>query len=98
MTVLTEHHSADGEHSFFVMHNRAVTWGIPGNPRSPPCTSSATRRPAPSVSPARCCRCRPWRSPGSSPAAAPRRRSSCPTIWAPPRERRHPRAGEASAQ
>ncbi|MFC9948240.1 hypothetical protein [Streptomyces pratensis] len=33
MTVLAEHHSADGEHSFFVMHNRAVTWGIPGEPQ-----------------------------------------------------------------
>lgn len=33
MTVLAEQHSADGEHSFFVMHNRAVTWGIPGEPQ-----------------------------------------------------------------
>ncbi|SBT93364.1 hypothetical protein GA0115233_106242 [Streptomyces sp. DI166] len=33
MTVLAEHHSADARHSFFVMHNRAVTWGIPGEPR-----------------------------------------------------------------
>ncbi|MDL2075763.1 hypothetical protein QNN03_04855 [Streptomyces sp. GXMU-J15] len=33
MTVLAEHHSADARHSFFVMHNRAVTWGIPGEPQ-----------------------------------------------------------------
>lgn len=33
MTVLAEHHSADGEHSFFLMHNGAVTWGIPGQPQ-----------------------------------------------------------------
>nr|WP_236072133.1 hypothetical protein [Streptomyces polyasparticus] len=33
MTVLAEHHSADAKHSFFVMHNRAVTWGIPGEPQ-----------------------------------------------------------------
>ncbi|WP_435217938.1 hypothetical protein [Streptomyces sp. bgisy034] len=33
MTVLAEHHSEDAEHSFYVMHNRAVTWGIPGEPQ-----------------------------------------------------------------
>lgn len=33
MTVLAEHHSDDAVHSFYVMHNRAVTWGIPGVPQ-----------------------------------------------------------------
>ncbi|MGQ4383597.1 hypothetical protein [Streptomyces sp. SAS_270] len=33
MTVLAEHHSDDAQHSFYVMHNRAVTWGIPGDPQ-----------------------------------------------------------------
>ncbi|WP_405591716.1 hypothetical protein [Streptomyces sp. NBC_01092] len=33
MTVLAEHHSGDAEHSFYMMHNRAVTWGIPGEPQ-----------------------------------------------------------------
>ncbi|MEV5878041.1 hypothetical protein AB0L75_28210 [Streptomyces sp. NPDC052101] len=33
LTVLAEHHSQDGEHSFYVLHNRAVTWGIPGEPQ-----------------------------------------------------------------
>ncbi|WP_239081145.1 hypothetical protein [Streptomyces coelicoflavus] len=33
MTVLAEHHSDDAEHSFYVMHNGAVTWGIPGEPQ-----------------------------------------------------------------
>ncbi|MER5442569.1 hypothetical protein [Streptomyces sp. NPDC002790] len=33
MTLLAEHHSDDAEHSFYVMHNRAVTWGIPGEPQ-----------------------------------------------------------------
>ncbi|MFI2204647.1 hypothetical protein ACH47Z_28445 [Streptomyces sp. NPDC020192] len=33
MTVLAEYHSEDAEHSFYVMHNRAVTWGIPGEPQ-----------------------------------------------------------------
>ncbi|KMS67721.1 hypothetical protein ACM01_41610 [Streptomyces viridochromogenes] len=33
MTVLAEHHSEDAERSFYVMHNRAVTWGIPGEPQ-----------------------------------------------------------------
>ncbi|MFF2508728.1 hypothetical protein ACFVTY_35985 [Streptomyces sp. NPDC058067] len=33
MTVLAEHHSDDAVHSFYVMHNRAVTWGIPGEPQ-----------------------------------------------------------------
>ncbi|MET8683667.1 hypothetical protein ABZV77_05570 [Streptomyces sp. NPDC004732] len=33
MTVLAEHHSADAEHSFYLMHNGAVTWGIPGAPQ-----------------------------------------------------------------
>ncbi|MCZ1006827.1 hypothetical protein [Streptomyces lydicus] len=32
-TLLAEHHTEDGEHSFYVMHNRAVTWGIPGEPQ-----------------------------------------------------------------
>ncbi|MET9185105.1 hypothetical protein ABZX63_07575 [Streptomyces tendae] len=33
MTLLADHHSDDAEHSFYVMHNRAVTWGIPGEPQ-----------------------------------------------------------------
>jgi hypothetical protein len=33
LTVLAEHHTEDGEHSFYVMHNGAVTWGIPGEPQ-----------------------------------------------------------------
>ncbi|MFF1297182.1 MULTISPECIES: hypothetical protein [unclassified Streptomyces] len=33
LTLLAEHHTEDGEHSFYVMHNRAVTWGIPGEPQ-----------------------------------------------------------------
>lgn len=33
LTLLAEHHTKDGEHSFYVMHNRAVTWGIPGEPQ-----------------------------------------------------------------
>ncbi|MFD9967721.1 hypothetical protein ACFWYA_05985 [Streptomyces sp. NPDC059011] len=30
---LAEHHTADGTHSFYVLHNRAATWGIPGEPQ-----------------------------------------------------------------
>ncbi|MFE1836464.1 hypothetical protein [Streptomyces sviceus] len=33
MTVLAEHHSEDAEHSFYLMHNGAVTWGVPGDPQ-----------------------------------------------------------------
>ncbi|WP_330324647.1 hypothetical protein [Streptomyces pseudovenezuelae] len=33
LTLLAEHHTEDGEHSFYLMHNRAVTWGIPGEPQ-----------------------------------------------------------------
>ncbi|MEU9369583.1 hypothetical protein AB0D71_33895 [Streptomyces avermitilis] len=33
LTLLAEHHTEDAEHSFYVMHNRAVTWGIPGEPQ-----------------------------------------------------------------
>ncbi|MEU6148038.1 hypothetical protein ABZ848_47855 [Streptomyces sp. NPDC047081] len=33
LAVLAEHHTANGEHSFYVMHNGAVTWGIPGEPQ-----------------------------------------------------------------
>ncbi|MDQ0834417.1 hypothetical protein QF032_006261 [Streptomyces achromogenes] len=33
LTVLAEHHTEDGEHSFYLMHNGAVTWGIPGEPQ-----------------------------------------------------------------
>ncbi|MFF4363440.1 hypothetical protein [Streptomyces sp. NPDC001604] len=33
MTVLAEHHSEDAEHSFYLMHNGAVAWGIPGDPQ-----------------------------------------------------------------
>ncbi|MDX2821047.1 hypothetical protein PV416_08075 [Streptomyces ipomoeae] len=30
---LAEHHTPDGSHSFYVLHNRSVTWGIPGEPQ-----------------------------------------------------------------
>lgn len=33
MTTLASHHSPDGRHSFYVIHNGAVTWGIPGQPQ-----------------------------------------------------------------
>ncbi|AJT62499.1 hypothetical protein T261_0810 [Streptomyces lydicus] len=33
LTVLAEHHTGDDQHSFYVMHNGAVTWGIPGLPQ-----------------------------------------------------------------
>ncbi|NEB01951.1 hypothetical protein [Streptomyces sp. SID13726] len=33
LTALVEHHAEDGEHSFYLMHNGAVTWGIPGEPQ-----------------------------------------------------------------
>ncbi|GGZ20876.1 hypothetical protein [Streptomyces poonensis] len=33
LTVLAEHHTPDGLHSYFVLHNGAVTWGIPGEPQ-----------------------------------------------------------------
>ncbi|WP_420036056.1 hypothetical protein ACN2WE_30980 [Streptomyces sp. cg28] len=33
MTLLAEHHTDDAQHSYFVMHNRSVTWGIPGEPQ-----------------------------------------------------------------
>ncbi|MCX5278402.1 hypothetical protein [Streptomyces virginiae] len=33
MTTLAAHHSPDGHNSFYVIHNGAVTWGIPGAPQ-----------------------------------------------------------------
>ncbi|WP_374777040.1 hypothetical protein OG756_34040 [Streptomyces sp. NBC_01310] len=33
MTTLASHHSPDGRQSFFVIHNGAVTWGVPGQPQ-----------------------------------------------------------------
>ncbi|MCX5583006.1 MULTISPECIES: hypothetical protein [Streptomyces] len=33
MTTLATHHSPDGRNSFYVIHNGAVTWGIPGEPQ-----------------------------------------------------------------
>ncbi|WSQ12920.1 hypothetical protein OG604_37000 [Streptomyces sp. NBC_01231] len=33
LTVLAEHHTPDGSHSFYVLHNGAVTWGMPGEPQ-----------------------------------------------------------------
>ncbi|AWZ08356.1 MULTISPECIES: hypothetical protein [unclassified Streptomyces] len=33
MTTLASHHSPDGRASFYVIHNGAVTWGIPGEPQ-----------------------------------------------------------------
>ncbi|KPC62640.1 hypothetical protein [Streptomyces chattanoogensis] len=33
LTVLAEHHTPDDQHSYFVLHNGAVTWGIPGEPQ-----------------------------------------------------------------
>ncbi|CAL9363878.1 hypothetical protein SUDANB105_00724 [Streptomyces sp. enrichment culture] len=33
LTALAEHHTPDGVHSYFVLHNGAVTWGAPGEPQ-----------------------------------------------------------------
>jgi hypothetical protein len=33
LTVLAEHHALDGEHSYFMLHNESITWGIPGDPQ-----------------------------------------------------------------
>ncbi|MGW1194492.1 hypothetical protein ACWD4B_01335 [Streptomyces sp. NPDC002536] len=33
LTVLAEHHTDDARNSFYVLHNGAVTWGIPGEPQ-----------------------------------------------------------------
>ncbi|MFD9484671.1 hypothetical protein ACFWBX_11825 [Streptomyces sp. NPDC059991] len=33
LTVLAEHHTDDQRHSYYVLHNGAVTWGIPGEPQ-----------------------------------------------------------------
>ncbi|WP_406463373.1 hypothetical protein OH768_47915 [Streptomyces sp. NBC_01622] len=33
LTVLAEHHTSDSGHSFYLLHNGAVTWGIPGEPQ-----------------------------------------------------------------
>ncbi|MGP9017617.1 hypothetical protein ACT1U9_04300 [Streptomyces sp. BR1] len=33
LTVLAEHHTDDQRHSYYVMHNDSVTWGIPGEPQ-----------------------------------------------------------------
>ncbi|MFJ6934635.1 hypothetical protein [Streptomyces sp. NPDC101132] len=33
MSVLASHHSQDGHTSFFVLHDRTATWGIPGEPQ-----------------------------------------------------------------
>ncbi|MEW1794673.1 hypothetical protein [Streptomyces niveus] len=30
---LAEHHTSDGVHSFYVLHDAAATWGIPGEPQ-----------------------------------------------------------------
>ncbi|MEU1906578.1 hypothetical protein [Streptomyces hygroscopicus] len=30
---LAEHHTADGKHSFFLLHDSLATWGIPGEPQ-----------------------------------------------------------------
>ncbi|MEU8954941.1 hypothetical protein AB0C93_11620 [Streptomyces sp. NPDC048518] len=33
LAVLAEHHTDDQRHSYYVLHNGAVTWGIPGEPQ-----------------------------------------------------------------
>lgn len=33
LTVLAEHHTDDQRHSYYVLHDGAVTWGIPGEPQ-----------------------------------------------------------------
>ncbi|WP_043267109.1 hypothetical protein [Streptomyces sp. CT34] len=33
LTALAEHHTDDQRHSYYVLHNGAVTWGIPGEPQ-----------------------------------------------------------------
>ncbi|WP_327731486.1 hypothetical protein OG250_43390 [Streptomyces sp. NBC_00487] len=32
-TVLAEHHTNDGQHSYYVMHDGSATWGMPGDPQ-----------------------------------------------------------------
>ncbi|MFJ2739644.1 hypothetical protein ACIO3O_08245 [Streptomyces sp. NPDC087440] len=33
LTPLAQHHSEDGTHSYYVLHDGSVTWGIPGSPQ-----------------------------------------------------------------
>ncbi|MEU2874112.1 hypothetical protein ABZ769_33775 [Streptomyces olivoreticuli] len=33
LTVLADHHTDGDQHSYYVLHNGAVTWGIPGDPQ-----------------------------------------------------------------
>ena len=33
LTALAEHHTPDGSQSYYLLHNGAVTWGIPGEPQ-----------------------------------------------------------------
>ena len=33
LTVLAEHHTPDGSHSYVVAHDGSVTWGVPGSPQ-----------------------------------------------------------------
>lgn len=33
LTALAEHHTDDGQHSYYVLHDGSVTWGIPGEPQ-----------------------------------------------------------------
>uniref|UniRef100_A0AAU2AF24 Uncharacterized protein n=1 Tax=Streptomyces sp. NBC_00093 TaxID=2975649 RepID=A0AAU2AF24_9ACTN len=33
LSILAEHHTNDGRHSFSLLHNSAVTWGMPGEPQ-----------------------------------------------------------------
>ncbi|EST31761.1 hypothetical protein [Streptomyces niveus] len=33
LRVLAEHHAPDSRHSYYVLHDRSVTWGIPGEPQ-----------------------------------------------------------------
>ncbi|MFI9755757.1 hypothetical protein [Streptomyces collinus] len=33
LTALAEHHTPNGSDSFYVLHNGAVTWGVPGEPQ-----------------------------------------------------------------
>ncbi|MBC2878081.1 MULTISPECIES: hypothetical protein [Streptomyces] len=33
LTVLAQHHTDDDKHSFYVLHDGAATWGVPGEPQ-----------------------------------------------------------------
>ncbi len=98
LTPLAEHHSTDGVHSYYVLFDGSVTWGVPGTPQLMALHLQRDRDKRTFIFEGNGCRCRRWRSPGSSTVAARPTPSASAPSWGHRRRTRRRAPWSAASQ